>query len=148
MAAGIKGGRVAWILSASAWQFLQLVTASSRRARHNRMHTNVRDRAPAPNTGNARGGTRAEHPEGRESRARAAGREQSAPRPPEPQSTTHIEQLNMQEMVAYKPADSCVAARADVCYHLRLVYSLLYIPCHTLPSNLTNKMLMHVLKII
>ena len=51
-----------------------------------------------------------EHPEGRESRARAAGREQSAPRPPEPQATTRIEQLNTQEMVAYKPADSCVAA--------------------------------------
>ena len=110
MAAGINGGRAAWILGASAWQFLQRVTASSRRARRNRMHTNVRDRAPAPNTGSARGGTRAEHPEGRESRARAAGREQSAPRPPQPQATTRIEQLNTQEMVAYKPADSCVAA--------------------------------------
>ena len=101
MAAGIKGGRAAWILGASAWQFLQRVTASSRRARRNRLHTNVRDRAPAPNTGSARGGTRAEHPE---------GRERSAPRPPEPQATTRIEQLNTQEMVAYKPADSCVAA--------------------------------------
>ena len=56
------------------------------------------------------GGTRAEHPEGRESRARTAGREQSAPRPPEPQATTRIEQLNTQEMVSYKPADSCIAA--------------------------------------
>ena len=110
MAAGIKGGRAAWIVSASAWQFLQRVTASSRRARRNRMHTNVRDHAPAPNTGNARGGTRAEHPEERESRARAMGREQSTPQPPEPQATTRIEQLNTQEMVAYKSADSCVAA--------------------------------------
>ena len=56
------------------------------------------------------GGTRAEHPEERESRARAMGREQSTPQPPEPQATTRIEQLNTQEMVAYKPADSCVAA--------------------------------------
>ena len=110
MATGIKGGWAAWILSASAWQFLQRVTASPRHARRNRLHTNVHDRAPAPNTGSACGGTRAEHPEGRESRARAAGREQSAPRPPEPQATTHIEQLNTQEMVAYKPTDSCVAA--------------------------------------
>ena len=112
MAAGINGGRAAWILGASEWQFLQRVTASWRRARRNRMHngsTNVCDRAPAPNTGSAHGGTRAEHPELRESRARAAGREQSAPRPPEPQATTHIEQLNTREMVAYKPADSCVA---------------------------------------
>ena len=110
MAAGINGGRAAWILCASAWLILQRVTTLSRRARRNRMHTNVRDRAPAPNTGTARGGTRAEHSEGRESRARAAGYEQSAPRPPEPQATTRIEQLNTQEMVAYKPADSCVAA--------------------------------------
>ena len=110
MATGINGGRAAWILCASAWQFLQRVTASSRRARRNRLHTNVRDRAPSPNTGSVRGGTREEHPEGRESRARAAGREQSAPRPDEPQATTRIEQLNTQEMVAYKPADSCVAA--------------------------------------
>ena len=110
MAAGINGGRAAWILDASAWQFLQRVTASSHRARRNRLHTNVRDRAPAQNTGSACGGTRAEHPEGRESRARAVGREQSAPRPPEPQATTHMEQLNTQQMVAYKPADSCVAA--------------------------------------
>ena len=79
---------------------LQQVTALSRRARRNRMHTNVRDRAPAPNTGSAHGRMRAEHPEGRESRARAAGHEQSAPRPPEPQA---------------------------VCYHPRLVYSPLYI---------------------
>ena len=148
MAAGIKGGRAAWILGALAWQFLQRVTASSCRAQCNRLHMNVRDHAPAPNTGSARGGMRAEHPEGRESKARAARCEQSAPWPHEPQATTRIEQLNMQEMVAYKPADSCVAARADVCYHLRLVYSLLYIPCHTFPSNLTNKMLTHVLKII
>jgi hypothetical protein len=110
MAAGIKGGQAAWILGASAWQFLQWVTALSRRAWRNRMHTNVRGRAPAPNTGSACGGTRAEHPEGRESRARAAGCKQSAPRPPEPQATTHIEKLNTQEMVAYKPTDSCVAA--------------------------------------
>ena len=110
MAAGINGGRAAWILGASAWQFLQQVTASWRRARRNCMHTNVRDHAPAPNTGVMRGGTRAEHPEGRESRARAAGCKQSAPRPPEPQATTCIEQLNTQEMVAYKPADTCVAA--------------------------------------
>ena len=103
---GINGGWAAWILGTFAWQFLQLVTASSRRARCNRMHTNVRDRALAPNTGSARGGTRAEHPEGRESRARAAGRVQSPPRLPEPQATTHIEQLNTQEMVTYKPADS------------------------------------------
>ena len=110
MAAGIKGARAAWILGASAWQFLQRVTASSHRARRNRMHTNVRDRAPAPNTGSACGGTRAEHLEGRESRAHVTGREESAPRPPQPQATTHIEQLNTQEMVAYKPDDSCVAA--------------------------------------
>ena len=110
MAAGINGGQAAWILYASAWQFLQRVTALSSCARRNRMHTNVRDRAPAPNTGSTRGGMREEHPKGRESRARAAGREQSAPRLPEPQTTTRIEQLNMQEMVAYKLADSCVAA--------------------------------------
>ena len=110
MAAGINGGRAAWILGASAWQFLQRVTASSRRARCNRMHTNVRDCAPAAITGSARGGTMAEHLKGRESRARAAGREQSASRPPEPQEPTHIEQLNTQEMVAYKPTDSCIAA--------------------------------------
>ena len=110
MAAGINGGHVAWILGVSTWHFLQRVTASSRRARCNRMHTNVRDRVLAPNTDSARGGTRAEHPEGRESRARAAGREQSAPWPPEQQATTRIEQLNTQEMVAYKPSDSCVAA--------------------------------------
>ena len=109
MAAGIKGGLAAWILGASAWQFLQRVTASSRRARRNRLHTNVRDRAPAQNTGSARGGTRAEHPEGRESRARVEGREQSAPWPLEPQATTRMEQLNMQQMVAYKPANSCLA---------------------------------------
>ena len=72
MAAGIKGGRAAWILGASAWQFLQRVTASSRRARRNRLHTNVRDHAPAQNTGSARGGTRAEHPEGHERAERAA----------------------------------------------------------------------------
>ena len=121
MSAGIKGGRAAWILGASAWQFLQRVIASSRRARCNRMHMNVRDRAPAPNTGSARGGTRAEHPEGRESRARAVGRKQNAPRPPEPQATTHIEQLNTQVLVAFKPADSCVAAyRAAMCYYLCL----------------------------
>ena len=108
MAAGIKGGRAAWILGASAWQFLHRVTASSRRARRNRMHTNMRDRAPASNTGNAHGGTRAEHPEGHESRAHMVGHEQRAPRPPEPQATTHIEQLNTQEMVAYKPANSCI----------------------------------------
>ena len=101
MATGINGGRAPLILDMSAWQFLQRVTASSHCARHNLMHTNVCDHAPAPNTGSAHGGTRAEHPE---------GREQSAPRPPEPQATTHIEQLNMQEMVAYKPADSCIAA--------------------------------------
>ena len=41
---------------------------------------------------------------------RAAGCEQSARWLPEPQATTHIEQLNTQEMVAYKPADSCVAS--------------------------------------
>ena len=110
MAAGINGGQAAWILGTSAWQFLQRVTALLRRARRNRMHTNVCDRAPAPNTGSARGGTRAEHLEGRESRAHAAGREQSASRPPEPQATTRMEQLNSQQMVAYKPADSCVAA--------------------------------------
>ena len=110
MAAGIKGGRAAWILGTSAWQFLQRVTASSRRARRNRMHTNVRDHALAPNTGSARGGTRAVHPEGHESRARVAGREQSAVRPPEPQATTRMEQLNTQQMVAYKMADSCVTA--------------------------------------
>ena len=109
MAAGIKGGRVAWILDASAWQFLQRVTASSRRARRNGMHTNLHDRAPAPNTSSTCGGTRAEHPEGHESRVHVLGREQSAPRLPEPQATTRIEQLNTQEMVAYKPADSCVA---------------------------------------
>ena len=149
MAAGIKGGRAAWILGTSAWQFLQRVTASSCRARRNRLHTNVRDRVLAPNTSSARGGTRAEHPEGRESRARVAGREQSALRPTEPEATTRMEQLNTQQMVAYKPADSCIdVERAAVWYHLRLVYSLLYILCHTLPSNLTNKMLMHVLKII
>ena len=110
MAVGIKGGQAAWIIGTSAWQFLQRVTALSRRARRNRMHTNVRDRAPAPNTGSAHGGMRAEHPEGCESRERTAGHEQSAPRPPEPQATTRIEQLNMQEMVAYKLADTCVAA--------------------------------------
>ena len=110
MAAGIKGGRAAWILGASAWQFLQRVTASSRRARRNRLHMNVRDHAPAHNTGSVRGGTREERLGGRDSRARAVGREQSAPWPPEPQATTRIEQLNTQEMVAYKPADSCVAA--------------------------------------
>ena len=110
MATGIKGGQAAWIPGASAWQFLQWVTASSRRARRNRLHRNVRDRAPAQNTGSARGGTRAEHPEGRESRACMAGREQSAPRLPEPQATTRMEQLNTQQMVAYKLADSCVAA--------------------------------------
>ena len=110
MAAGIKGGWAAWILGASAWQFLQRVTASSRRARRNRLHTNVRDRAPAQKTGSARGGMRAEHPEGRESRACAAGREHGAPQLPEPQATTRMEQLNSQQMVAYKPADSCVAA--------------------------------------
>ena len=110
MAAGIKGGRAAWILGASVWQFLQWVTASPCRARRIRLHTNMCDREPAPNTGSASGGTRTECPEGRESRARVAGREQSAPRPPEPQATTHIEQLNTQEMVAYKLADSCVAA--------------------------------------
>ena len=65
---------------------------------------------PAPNTGSARGGTRAEHPEGHESRAHAAVREQSAPRAPQPQATTRIEQLNTQVMVAYKLADSCIAA--------------------------------------
>ena len=108
MAAGIKGGRAAWILGVSAWQFLQRVTASSCRARRNRLHTNVRDRVLAPNTSSARGGTRAEHPEERESRARAMGREQSTPQPPEPQATTRIEQLNTHEMVAYKPAESCV----------------------------------------
>ena len=70
------------------------------------MHTNVCDRVPAPNTGSARGGMRAEHPEGHESRARAEGREQSVPRPPKSQATTHIEQLNTQEMVAYKLAGS------------------------------------------
>ena len=102
MAVGINGGREAWILSASKWQFLQRVTASSRRARRNRLHMNVHDRA--------RGGTREEHPEGRKSTARAAGCEQSTPRPPEPQATTRIEQLNTQEMVAYKPADSCIVA--------------------------------------
>ena len=74
------------------------------------MHTNVRDRAPAPNTGSVCGGTGAEHPEGRESRACTVGREQSAPWVPEPQATTRIEQLSTQKMVAYKPADSCVAA--------------------------------------
>ena len=110
MAAGINGGQAAWILCASAWQFLQRVTASSCRARRNRMHTNVRDRAPAPNTGSACGGMRVEHPEGCESRARAMGREQSTPQTPQPQATTRIEQLNTQEMVAYKSADSCVAA--------------------------------------
>ena len=110
MAAGIKVGRAAWILGAFAWQFLQRVTASPRRARGNRLHTNMRDFAPSQNTGSVRGGARAEHPEGCESRARAAGREQSAPRLPEPQATTHIELLNTQEMVAYKPADSCIAA--------------------------------------
>ena len=110
MAAGINGGQAAWILRVSEWQFLKRVTALSRRARRNRMHTNVCDHAPAPNTGSVRGGMRAEHPEGRESRARTAGREQSTPRPPEPQATTRIEQLNTQETVAYKPADSCVAA--------------------------------------
>ena len=109
MAAGINGARAAWILCASAWQFLQRVTALSRRTRRNRMHTNMRDHAPAPNTGSMRGGTRAERPEGRKSRAHVAGREQSVPRLPEPQATTHIEQLNTHEMVAYKPADSCVA---------------------------------------
>ena len=46
-----KRGPGAWILGASAWQFLQRVTASSRRARRNRMHTNACDRALAPNTG-------------------------------------------------------------------------------------------------
>ena len=144
-----KGGHAAWILGTSAWQFLQRVSALSRRARCNRMHTNMHDRAPVPNTGSARGGTRAKHLEGRESRARVAGREQCAPRPPEPQATTRIEQLNTQEMVAYKPTNICVAAsRTAVWYHLRLVYCLLYIPCHTLPSNLTNKMFMPVLKII
>ena len=110
MAAGIKGGRAAWILGASAWQFLQRVTPSSRHARHNRLHTNVCDRAPAQNTGSTHGETRAEHPEGRESSACMAGHEQSAPRPPEPQATTRMEQLNTQQIVAYKPADSCVAA--------------------------------------
>ena len=110
MAAGIKGGRAAWILGASAWQFLQRVTALSRCTRRNCMHTNVTDRAPVPNTGSARGGTREENPEERESRARAAGREQSASWPPEPQATTRMEQLNTQEMGAYKSADSCVAA--------------------------------------
>ena len=90
--------------------FFQQVTASSHRARRNCMHTNVRDRAPARNTCCVHGGTREEHPKGHESRAHPAGREQSTPRPPQPQATTHIEQLNMQEMVAYKPADSCVAA--------------------------------------
>ena len=110
MATRIKGGRADWILGASAWQFLQRVTALSSGARRNRMHTNVRDHAPAPNTGSTRGGTREEHPEGHESRAHAAGREQSTPRSPEPQATTRIEQLNTQEMVAYKPADSCVVA--------------------------------------
>ena len=110
MATGINGGCVAGILGTSTWQFLQRVTASSRHARRNRLHTNVRDRAPTPNTGSARGGTRVEHPEGCKTRARAAGREQSAPRPPELQATTRIEQLNTQEMVTYKPADTCVAA--------------------------------------
>ena len=115
MAAEIKGGRAAWIVGAFAWQFLQRVTASSRRARRNRLHTNVRDRAQAQNTGSARGGTWAEHPEGRESRARVAGREQSTSRPSEPQETTRIEQLNTQEMVAYKPADSCILRRERPC---------------------------------
>ena len=113
MAAGIKGGRAAWILGASAWKFLLWVSALWRRAWRSRMHngnTNVRDLASSPNTGSARGGTRVEHPEGHESRARAAGRKQSTPRPPEPQATTRMEQLNSQQMVAYKPADSCVAA--------------------------------------
>src|SRR4051812_16669477 len=100
MATGIKGGRAAWILGASTWQFLQRVTASSRHAQRNRFCTNVRDHVPAPNTGSARGGTRAEHLEGRESRVRAVGHEQSAPRPPESQATTRIEQLNTQEMGA------------------------------------------------
>ena len=89
---------------------LQQVTALSRRARRNRMHTNMHDRAPGPNTGSARGGMRAEHPEGCESRARAAGGKQCVLQLPKPQVTTHIEQLNTQEMAAYKPADSCVAA--------------------------------------
>ena len=150
MAAGIKGGRAAWILGASAWQFLQQVTALSRRARRNRLHMNVCDRAPAPNTGSARGGTRAEHPEGRESRACTAGREQSAPRPPEPQATTHIVQLNRQEN-----------GRLQASRHLRRLVesgrvllpsswsiSPLYILCHILTLNLTNKMLIHVIKII
>ena len=115
MAAGIKGGRAAWILGASAWQFLQRVTALTRRARRNRLHTNVRDRAPAPNTGRAREGTWAKHPEGRESRARMAGSEQSAPRPPQPRATTRIEQLNMPGMVVYKPAGSCELCRERPC---------------------------------
>ena len=68
------------------------------------------EHAPAPNTGNAHGGTRAEHPEGRESKARAAGREQSTPWPPGLQATTHIEQLNTQGIVVCKPIDSCEAA--------------------------------------
>ena len=110
MASGIKGGRAAWILGVSAWQFLQRVTASSRCTRRYCLHMNVRDRELAPNTGSARGGKREEHPEGRKSIARVAGCEQSTPRPPEPQATTCIEQLNTQEMVTYKPADSCVAA--------------------------------------
>ena len=105
-----NGGQATWILGASAWQFLQQVTASWRRARCNRMHMNVHDRALAPNIGSLHGGMRSERLEGCESRVRVAGHEQSAPWPPQPRATTRIEQLNTQEMVAYKPTDSCVAA--------------------------------------
>ena len=144
-----KRRQAAWILGASAWQFLQRVTASSLHARRNRLHTNVRDRASAQNTGSARGGTRAEHLAGCKSRARAAGHEQSTPRPPEPQATTHIEQLNMQEMVAYKPANSCRCVESGrVLLPPSWFIVPIYILYHSLPSNLTNKMLMHVIKII
>ena len=149
MAAGINGGLAAWILGASAWRILHQVTALWSRARRNRMHTNVRDRAPAPNTGSACGGMSVEHPEGRESRARTARREQSAPRPPEPQATTHIEQLNTQEMVpTSRPTVASLRRERPCATTSVLVYSPLYILCHTLPLNLTNKMLMLVIKII
>ena len=39
-----------------------------------------------------------------------AGREQSAPRPPQPRATKRIEQLNTQKMVVYKLAGNCDAA--------------------------------------
>ena len=54
--------------------------------------------------------TQAARMEGLGQSAQRDARVERATQPPQPRATTHIEQLNTQEMAAYKPADSCVAA--------------------------------------